>query len=252
MQPESSKSTGPTSDDGETCEAFRNATATNASHCGKSTCCAVGSLAKISVSPEKAPESKANEAVCGESFTESFAFYDHNSSSWKTSQRCLFGGLMSFSEIWPRAGTMRSGMCSQRQTLARRTSESACSFWPTPNVSGYRSDGELRCLQRKTSPEEFRGMTERAASIEETSMDADTNGTRLGKQRRTIAVREKQFAVERSGWWKTEPQVGRVANGIPGRVGRLRGLGNAVVPQVAQWIGERIVKAMGEENSNNE
>ncbi len=33
--------------------------------------------------------------------------------------------------------------------------------------------------------------------------------------------------------WLTEPDVGRVAHGIPARVDRLRGLGNAIVPQVA-------------------
>jgi len=38
------------------------------------------------------------------------------------------------------------------------------------------------------------------------------------------------------GFWKTEPSVGRVANGIPQRVDRLRGLGNAIVPQIAQII----------------
>jgi len=32
-------------------------------------------------------------------------------------------------------------------------------------------------------------------------------------------------------WWATEPDVGRVAHGIPCRVDRLRCLGNAVVPQ---------------------
>ncbi len=37
----------------------------------------------------------------------------------------------------------------------------------------------------------------------------------------------------RSGtrWWPAEPNVGRVANGIPNRVDRLKCLGNAVVPQ---------------------
>jgi len=35
---------------------------------------------------------------------------------------------------------------------------------------------------------------------------------------------------ERFGWWPVEPDVGRVANGIPHRVDRLRCLGNAVVP----------------------
>jgi DNA (cytosine-5)-methyltransferase 1 len=34
--------------------------------------------------------------------------------------------------------------------------------------------------------------------------------------------------------------VGRVANGIPKRVDRLKGLGNAIVPQVAYEIMRRI------------
>jgi len=40
----------------------------------------------------------------------------------------------------------------------------------------------------------------------------------------------------RSSWWKTEPNVGRVANGIPSRVDRLRCLGNAVLPMQAYPI----------------
>ena len=42
--------------------------------------------------------------------------------------------------------------------------------------------------------------------------------------------------------WATEPDLGRVANGVPRRVDRLRCLGNAVVPQVAQFIGEMILR----------
>ena len=42
-------------------------------------------------------------------------------------------------------------------------------------------------------------------------------------------------------WWAVEPDVGRVADGIPARVDRLKGLGNAVVPQVAEWIGRRLL-----------
>ena len=42
--------------------------------------------------------------------------------------------------------------------------------------------------------------------------------------------------------WITEPDVGRVAHGIPSRVDRLKGLGNAVVPQVAYEIIKAMVK----------
>jgi DNA (cytosine-5)-methyltransferase 1 len=36
--------------------------------------------------------------------------------------------------------------------------------------------------------------------------------------------------------WEPEPGMGRVAHGVPHRVDRLKGLGNAIVPQVAQEI----------------
>ena len=51
------------------------------------------------------------------------------------------------------------------------------------------------------------------------------------------------IAVE--GGWFPEPSVGRVANGVPSRVDRLKCLGNAVVPQVARGIGRQIMRADG-------
>jgi DNA (cytosine-5)-methyltransferase 1 len=41
--------------------------------------------------------------------------------------------------------------------------------------------------------------------------------------------------------WRTEPALGRVADGVPHRVDRLAALGNALVPQIAEWIGRRIL-----------
>jgi DNA (cytosine-5)-methyltransferase 1 len=52
-----------------------------------------------------------------------------------------------------------------------------------------------------------------------------------------------EAGMDGRGWWGTEPAVGRVAYGVPARVDRLRGLGNAVVPQMAEWIGRRILAA---------
>ncbi len=48
-----------------------------------------------------------------------------------------------------------------------------------------------------------------------------------------------------SDWWTRQSRVARTINGVPKELvqGRNGALGNAVVPQVAQWIGERIMKA---------
>jgi len=42
--------------------------------------------------------------------------------------------------------------------------------------------------------------------------------------------------IEWSSQWEVEPDVGRMAHGIPNRVDRLKGLGNAIVPQIAYEI----------------
>lgn len=59
---------------------------------------------------------------------------------------------------------------------------------------------------------------------------------------------QKHPATECRRGWELEPAVGRVANGIPKRVDRLRCLGNAVVPQIPMIIGQMI---MGVENGNH-
>jgi DNA (cytosine-5)-methyltransferase 1 len=55
---------------------------------------------------------------------------------------------------------------------------------------------------------------------------------------------KRSFGWEGSGdyIWTTEPDVGRVAHGIPKRIHRLKALGNAVVPQVAKKVGEMIME----------
>jgi DNA (cytosine-5)-methyltransferase 1 len=72
---------------------------------------------------------------------------------------------------------------------------------------------------------------------------ADTNEIRL---ERTKLLRRHIGECKRSGydgWWATEPDVGRVANGVPNRVDRLSALGNAVVPQIPELIGRAILAA---------
>lgn len=60
----------------------------------------------------------------------------------------------------------------------------------------------------------------------------DADRSRCIEQRRTEPAQAEHEAIERVGWWEFEPDVGRVADGIPFRVDQLRGLGNAQVPAV--------------------
>lgn len=55
--------------------------------------------------------------------------------------------------------------------------------------------------------------------------------------------RKKSNVIERCmRKWQTEPDVGRVANGIPSQVDRIRGIGNAVAPPQAYPIFEAIAE----------
>jgi DNA (cytosine-5)-methyltransferase 1 len=65
-------------------------------------------------------------------------------------------------------------------------------------------------------------------------------------QRKEIKWNESKRVLRKNGnfkseWWKSEPDVGRVAHGIPFRVDRLRGLGNSVVPLQARTAFKRLI-----------
>lgn len=95
----------------------------------------------------------------GQSFTESFANYDPDTSSWRTSQACLLTGWEEFLETWPTSGTMRNGRCYRRQMSAHRTSGKGSSLWPTPRgseggVGMVGGTGHWEMLQAKTDSKE--------------------------------------------------------------------------------------------------
>lgn len=68
-------------------------------------------------------------------------------------------------------------------------------------------------------------------------------GTRAPK----VYPHRTREAIRRVGL--SESDVVRKRNGIPNYVERIRGLGNAVVPQVAEYIGRMIVEAEGENDN---
>jgi len=88
-----------------------------------------------------------------------------------------------------------------------------------------------------------------STSTEIKGMDVADTDTRLGNgENEEIQSRgqtsDSSSARETSqGWWSVEPNVGRVAHGVSGRVHRLKGLGNSIVPQIVEEIGKALIKA---------
>ena len=86
-------------------------------------------------------------------------------------------------------------------------------------------------------------------------MQSDAGGGNVADARNTVRTGLPDRAAEanenparaqpqRSDWWAAEPNVGRVAHGVPHRVDRLKCLGNAVVPQQAYPIFKALMEDM--------
>jgi DNA (cytosine-5)-methyltransferase 1 len=104
-----------------------------------------------------------------------------------------------------------------------------------------------RCWEQSECGDSDEMRAERDGSAESTSQvggpsrvvaDADLKGLAIGSG----ALAEWSYAATGgTDWWATEPDVGRVAHGVPARVDRLRSLGNAVVPQIPEIIGRALM-----------
>src|SRR5690606_22582530 len=56
----------------------------------------------------------------------------------RTSQSCLIEGLATFSDRWPRSGTMRNGTAYRLPTLAPDSFGTEFGLWPTPNATAFK------------------------------------------------------------------------------------------------------------------
>lgn len=70
----------------------------------------------------------------------------------------------------------------------------------------------------------------------------DRRRDRLGRRCKS-AVDADRCRTEGGMLWQAEPPVGRVVDGLPNRSHRLRGLGNAIVPQVAARLIAMMIEA---------
>jgi len=72
---------------------------------------------------------------------------------------------------------------------------------------------------------------------------ADTSGEGLERHGEVTGRARQAYApASDTCWWKVEPPVGRMVDGLPDRSHRIKGLGNSIVPQIAEAIFRSIVE----------
>ena len=169
---------------------------------------AVASPARTSAWPAPpaaaARASTGRGAGCGTKWPDSSACADRVGSSLRTSLACELAGPTGSSAIWRRSTTPLGAF-----------------------VVGAAHTGAPHRRQR--------------LFLLARDISAHPARARLAVRQRFSTRRARVLPAERFGGWLAEPCVRRVDDGFPGRVDRVRSLGNAVVPAVAAAFGRSIV-----------
>jgi hypothetical protein len=155
--------------------------------------------------PEMVQASTENEADCGQRCTALFAKFDPDTSSLKTVQCSIFGDWDESCQIWPRWGSMRSGVLGADDIGAPHRRKRIWILANTPSAGLEARAGDRMGTQHRPRGDE--------------------------KQLEGIHSEAGDGADDR--WWEGEPGVGRMAHGVADWVDRIKCLGNGQVPAVA-------------------
>lgn len=195
---------------------------------GKSTSSQGDSRVRTSAQLEKGKESPGQEAGSGGRWRELSVRYDPDTHSWKT-HRCLWvEDLQPCSVTLPRWGMMRDGVIYRRRTAERPIRETGFGYWQTPVADD--------AVNRKRGKWNSRGEPKLSAQVKRWPTPVKSDSSARRKTANWAGGRFMFTSGDSRGYnrnWQTEPDVGRVANGVAARVDRLKAIGNGQVPAVA-------------------
>lgn len=134
-----------------------------------------------------------------------------------------------------------SGQKNQQQTSQRNDAGGSCQ-----NVADSRCELRQPWGISESSGEKTSHRNTEADNAKRRGEDVSNADIKSMERQREKSLRasEKLRDVSNGRWWAVEPAVGRVANGIPRRVDRLRCLGNAIVPQVAEVVAKMTMEVL--------
>ena len=154
------------------------------------------------------------------------------------------------SSVQDRQNNDRPRKFIRTSTMVERTEKSNSDKTIADVVDSYSQRWKLPC-NRKNGGNSQETSTERTSFISSNVANSDSRRIQTHREGRSGTSKEMAAEYKQSGgrlksfrmdqqWWSVEPDVGRVAHGVSFRVDRIKCLGNAVVPQVAEFWAERI------------
>jgi DNA (cytosine-5)-methyltransferase 1 len=124
-----------------------------------------------------------------------------------------------------------------------------------------RSSGTSRSNVANTERQRLEGFSEHSTTISRQDQGTHTGDEGSRGENKTMVdsstgrctsqeteVQPGRYSSFDSSWWQSEPELGRVAHGVSGRIHRLKALGNSIVPKIVQEIGNAIIKAEKEKD----
>jgi len=112
-----------------------------------------------------------------------------------------------------------------------------------PNSQHWRTKRSIKISSRRQAWDQPIRSGSDGSNTDSQGLEGRTKTIRQEKERNqdTRHFRPLVSVIRRDSQWDVEPNVGRVANGVPNRMDRLKQLGNAVVPQIPELIGKAIM-----------
>jgi DNA (cytosine-5)-methyltransferase 1 len=168
---------------------------------------------------------------------------------------------MGFNVEWGVIGAHHAGAPHKRDRIwivasdANSDSEPVVAFYDeAPKLSSVAADAkrvELRDEPRRRHGTNRQGATQLADDGTK-KLVADANRAQRERNKRAVRSNAEHADACGAGWWQTEPDVGRVADGVASRMDRLKCIGNGQVPSVAELAWRTLIERLAEKSTHLE
>ena len=204
-----------------------------------------GFHAKTSPLQAEEKDLKEKNQVCGFTWQGWLAKLDQDSYLWKIPQCSFIEDSIECLQTFPRWGMTQNGLLWELPILEQFTKGTGSGLWRTPDCGG--GDFRLTQTRQESSTEWSTHSNQTGRSSEQPKIVAHTSIEDAQRSRKSIGIRKERDTPIGTGWWASEPRVGRVADGVACRVDRLKAIGNGQVPLVAATAWKLLNKNLDEQ-----